>query len=102
MGMLSAITYWVFLPETWVLLALVLICADILLAFDFFVLSIGIAALILAGLLFMQRNLWLGDIILFQTWRDIAFWFAGLSIGSTILVRLILQRRHVDSDINEY
>ena len=102
MGVFSAILYWVFLPEAWVILALVLVCADILLAFDFFVLSIGIAALILAGLLFMQNNLWLGDAILFETWRDIALWFTGLSIGSTILIRRMLQYRQAHSDINEY
>lgn len=102
MNLLSAITYWAFLPEVWVLLALVLICADIMLAFDFFVLSIGVAALILAGLLFMQRNLWLGDFALFETWRDVGLWFAGLSIASTILIRLTLQRRRAHPDINEY
>ncbi len=102
MGLPSVMTYWAFLPEVWAILAIILICADILLAFDFFVLPIGVSALILAGLLFAQRNLWFGDLALLETWRDIAVWLAGLSLVSTILIRLAFRRRHSRADINDY
>lgn len=103
MGFLDFLAQWVLLPEVWIIAAILLIGADIVLGFEFFVLSIGIAALILAGLLFAQQEAWLGHVLLFETWEDVGIWFAGLSIGSIGLIRLWLRRRHsAQPDINQY
>lgn len=103
MGVLDSLERWVFLPEIWVIVAIVFIGIDIVFGLDFFVLSIGVAAMIVAGLLFAQDEAWLGHMLLFETWDDVGIWFAGLSIGSIALIRLALQRRRSDRpDINEY
>ena len=103
MGFLDSLAQWVLLPEIWVIVAILLIGADIVLGFDFFVFSIGIAALILAGLLFAQKEVWPDHILLFETWEDVGIWFAGLSIGSIGLIRLWLRRRHsAQPDVNQY
>ena len=103
MGLAETLSYWIFLPEIWLILAVVLIGADILFGFDFFVLSLGVAALILAGLLFGQESLWPDGPEIFETWRDIGLWFAGLSVAAILAIRVILYRgRRTGPDINEY
>ncbi len=102
MGLPSALSHGALSPEVWAIIALVLVGADVALGLDFFVLSIGVAALLLAGLLFLQENVWPGGVALLETWRDVGLWFAGLSVGSTILIRLALRRRGARADVNEY
>ena len=105
MGAPDALTLadWALLPEVWVIIAFALVGADLVFGLDFFVLSIGVAALVVAGLLLTQRNLWFGDFVLFETWRGVFVWFAGLSVSSTVAIRLLLrQHRRNLPDINEY
>jgi membrane protein implicated in regulation of membrane protease activity len=45
---------WIFFPEIWLILGILLIAADVLIGTAFFALSIGVAALIIAALLFIQ------------------------------------------------
>ena len=98
----SALGYWSFQPELWVILAIVLVGADILFGFQYFVLSIGVAALLLAGVLTAQQNLWFGDAVVIETWRGVGVWFAVLSVASIFLIKLILRQRRGRPDINEY
>lgn len=102
MDLPSALSGGLLAPEVWVILALLLVGADVALGLDFFVLSLGVAALLLAGLLFAQENLWPGDGALLETWRDVGLWFAGLSVGATFLIRRTLRRRGARADVNEY
>ena len=97
--------FLIFLPQTWIILGILLIIADIFLGYDFFVLPIGVSALIISFMLYMQKGKYeeLGDLILFNTWHDVAYWFSGLSLVSIILMRLLLKLRKKDRvDINEY
>ena len=94
--------YWSFQPEIWVILAILLVGADILLGLQFFVLAIGVAALLLSGVLFAQQNLWFGDAVVIGTWRGVGVWFSVLSLASIFLIKLVLRRRRGQSDINEY
>ena len=97
--------FLIFLPQTWIILGILLIIADIFLGYDFFVLPIGVSALIISFMLYMQKGKYeeLGDLILFNTWHDVAYWFSGLSLVSIILMRLLLRLRKKDRvDINEY
>tara|TARA_B100000959_G_C14899899_1_gene590450 strand:- start:129 stop:431 length:303 start_codon:yes stop_codon:yes gene_type:complete len=99
------ITFLLFLPQTWIILGILLIIADIFLGYDFFVLPIGVSAIIISSILYLQKDSFeeFGDFILFDTWHDIAYWFSGFSIVSIILMRLILKLRKKDRiDINEY
>ena len=97
--------FLIFLPQTWIILGILLIIADIFLGDDFFVLPIGVSALIISFMLYMQKGKYeeLGDLILFNTWHDVAYWFSGLSLVSIILMKLLLKLRKKDRvDINEY
>ena len=89
--------------QFWVALGLVLVLADIFLGFSLFVLPVGVAALIVAGIIFVQTNAILGITQLYADWQGVVYWFAGLSVISVGLLRLIFQRRKKDlPDINQY
>ena len=99
------ITFLFFLPQTWIILGILLIIADIFLGYDFFVLPVGVTALIISLILYLQTGSFeeMGDFILFNTWHDVAYWFSGLSVVSIILMRLLFKLRKKDRiDINEY
>jgi len=98
----SLLGYWSLQPEVWLILALVLVGADIVLGLQYFVLSIGVAALLLAGALLAQQNLWFGDAVVFETWRGVGIWFAVLSVASVLLIKLLTRQRRGQPDINEY
>ena len=99
------ITFLFFLPQTWIILGILLIISDIFLGYDFFVLPVGVSALIISLILYLQTGSFeeMGDFILFNTWHDVAYWFSGLSLVSIILMRLLFKLRKKDRiDINEY
>ncbi len=99
----DTLTDWMLIPEVWVIVAIVLVSADLVIGFYFFVLSVGVAAAIVAALLFGHRGAWFGDIVLFETWRSVGTWFAILSVASIFLIRWAFQRRRrVAPDINDY
>ena len=94
---------WIFFPEIWLILGILLIAADVLIGTAFFALSIGVAALIIAALLFIQDESWLGTLVIFETWRGIGTWFAILSLASVGIIKVVFQRNEDDdSDINKY
>lgn len=96
-------SYWVFKPELWIILGIVLIALDIFIGFEFFVLPVGIAALILSVIMYATINVWFGDSVPFETWKGVLIWFSGLSIISVGVIRFFFQKskkRH--PDINKY
>ena len=94
---------WLALPEVWVILAIVLVVVDLMFGMDFFVLSVGVASLIIAGLLWIQQNGAAGHFAFFNNWRQIALGFAVLSLVSIGLVKFVFQTKSEDEpDINEY
>jgi membrane protein implicated in regulation of membrane protease activity len=96
-------SYWVFRPEVWVIVGIILICLDIFLGFDFFVLPIGIASIIMSGIIYSQENLWFGDWTAFESWKGALIWFAVLSLVSIFVIRIFFQNNNSDKpDINEY
>jgi membrane protein implicated in regulation of membrane protease activity len=97
------LNYWVFVTEVWLILGIALIIADIFLGFNFFVLPVGIAALIIAGLIFGESRELFGSTILFENWKVVVLWFAGLSLVSVGLLKIFFQRSKKDeADINQY
>ncbi|MCB2101406.1 MAG: hypothetical protein KDE22_11080 [Rhodobacterales bacterium] len=97
------LAYWLFEPKVWIILGIVLIIADVFLGYTFFVLPIGVAALLIAGLIFAQGKLWFGDTVIFETWHDVGLWFAVLSVVSIGLLKMLARRWIKDQpDINEY
>ena len=102
MSLDSVLSYWSLQPELWLILALVLVGADIMLGLQFFVLSIGVAALVLSGVLLAQESQWFGDAVVVETWHGVGVWFAVLSVASIFLLKLLTRRRKDQPDINEY
>ena len=102
MSMDSVLDYWSFQPEFWLILALVLVGVDIVFGLQYFVLSIAVAALLLAGVLLAQQNLWFGDAVMIETWRNVGVWFAVLSVASIFLIKFLLRKRRGPPDVNEY
>ena len=100
---MSLLVYWILLPEFWVITGILLIAVDFTIGADLFLLPIGLAALLIAALLYAQENLWFGDVILFGTWKQIIIWFSALSVISIGIIRFSFQRRRKDEpDINDY
>jgi len=98
-----SITYWLFQAEVWLILALILIIADIVVGLDFFVLPVGIAAAVVSAMLFAESRFWFSDTILLESWREVLIAFAILSVAAIFLIRKLFQRRHIDTpDINQY
>ena len=96
------LSYWLFQPELWVILGIVLIIVDILVGFGMIILPFGVAALLLAALLYGQSELLFGETDLFPSWRAVLIWYAGLSIISVGLIRVVFQRSRNKTDINKY
>ena len=71
------ITFLLFLPQTWIILGILLIIADIFLGYDFFVLPIGVSAIIISSILYLQKGSFeeFGDFILYL---DINFWESAI------------------------
>ena len=96
----ALLSTWPFSPELWFTLAIILIIADVLIGMEFFVLSVGVAAFLISGLLWMQHQ---GFFELFESWRQIALCFAVLSLASLALIKRMFQDSGKNGrDINEY
>ena len=94
-------SYWIFQPHIWLILGLILLIADIFLGFV--LLPFSISALIIAALIYSDKNLVFVDFIFFESWRDILIYYSVLIVLSLITLRYILQLRKKDkSDINKY
>ena len=97
-----SLTYWLFQPEVWVILGIILIIVDIMVGFNLIILPFGVAALLLAALLYGQSLLLFGEVDLFPSWRTVLIWYAGLLIISVGLIRIVFQRSRNKTDINKY
>ena len=103
MSVYSTASYWMFLPEVWVIVGILLIVTDFTVGADLFLLPVGASALVIAALIQGQESLWFGDTVLFETWRQVIIWFAVLSVVSIAFIKFGFQRRrNNESDINKY
>ncbi len=97
------LNYWVFVAEVWLVIGLILIISDIFLGFNFFVLPVGVAALIMSVLVYSDNNAVFDTFYLFDTWRVVILSFAALSVASVLLLKFLFQRKKKDEpDINIY
>ena len=100
---MSTLIYWMLAPEFWLILGILLIIVDFTIGAALFLLPIGLAAILMSGLLVSQEGLWFGDVIFFETWRQIIIWFSLLSVAFVGVIRFLFQRaRRGQADINEY
>lgn len=87
--------------ETWLILAFVLIAADMLLGLEFFALAFGVGALITGITIYANFDSALG---LSDSWQGILSYFAVLSVAVLVPLRLWLNksRDRGGKDINDY
>ncbi|MDE0242254.1 MAG: hypothetical protein OXI95_05145 [bacterium] len=98
-----SLSYWLFQPELWVILGIILIVVDIMVGFGLIVLPVGVAALLVGVALYGDSRQLFGDANLFTSWCMILILFAVLSIVALGLIRLAFQRSKSDGDdINRY
>ncbi len=92
-----------FMTEFWVILGIILILADLFLGSNYILLPIGVACLIIAGLVFLKNNGYLPGFIALDDWQHIGYWFAGLCVASIAILK-IYSRSGIrkDEDINKY
>ena len=103
MDVYGDISYWIFKSEPWIILGIILIMLDIFIGFNFFILPVGISALIISGIIYAQVNTWFGESLIFETWTGILIGFSVLSIISIGIIKLIFQNsKKSQSDINQY
>ena len=85
----------------WIILGLGIIIIDIFLGF--ILLPFAISSLLIAILIFSDQNLFLGDFVFFETWRDIFLYYAVLLLVSLGVLRLFAkQGKKGKVDINDY
>ena len=97
------LNYWAYVTEIWLITGLILVIADIFLGFGFFVLPIGVAALIMSLLIYGENNALYGSFILFENWKFVIVCFSVLSVISVGLLKLFFQRSSKDDpDVNKY
>ena len=101
MGTYMSFNYWLFDPNFWLIIGVLLIIADIFLA-SFFLLPIGISALCMAALIYFDTaHIWEKEI--FTTWHNVLLWFAVLSVATIFIIQMIMKiRREKQKDINQY
>ena len=98
-----SLSYWVFQYKAWIIVGIVLVIVDIWIVSGMIILPVGVAALLLAALLFGDSQQLYGEMNLFPSWRAVLIWFAGLSIFSVGLIRIVFQRSGTNgTDINKY
>lgn len=100
---MSTLIYWILSPEFWLIVGILLIIVDFTVGAALFLLPIGLAAILIAGLLLSQERLWFGDVLFLETWRQIIIFFSVLSVAFVGVIRFLFQRaRREQADINEY
>ena len=93
----------IFLTEVWIILAIVLIVADLVLGVNYLLLPIGVACFLIAILAFLKNNGLIPEFIGFDNWRHVGLWFAGFSLISIGLLKLYgRSTSKSDEDINKY
>ena len=96
------LTYWLFLPQTWVILALIFLALEVTDGSAIFFLPLCLGALAISGLLFAVEKEFLSHSFIPNTW----YWLLSLWIGLAVISSLSLaQRRKIRDarqDINDY
>ncbi len=95
----ETVTYWLLLPEVWLIVGIVLIIVEILIGTVYFLLALGVAGLILSGIVFFQEIFLFG---LLTDWMDVAICYGILSIVSIFIVKALVRKDSQDQDINQY
>jgi len=96
------LTYWLFLPQIWVALGLVLVLLELTDGSAIFFLPMGLASFLLALMLFGVNNDFLPHGLLPNAW----YWLLSVWIAVSVIVSFLLSNfrksRMSKPDINDY
>jgi membrane-bound ClpP family serine protease len=106
------LNHWAFVPEIWIIMGIILILADVLIGLSYILIPFGIACFITSGLVAINNSDYLYSLshsnefvynyLNLESWQDILYWYAALSIISVFLLRFITRGRPEKPDINQY
>lgn len=95
------LTYWLYLPHTWIILSLIFIGLEITDGSAIFFLPMGISAASIAALIFLVDNSILPLSFLPTTWYWLLALWAGLAVAASMA--LAIRNKGVKgSDVNNY
>ncbi len=101
MDLYYQLTYWLYLPHTWIILSLIFIGLEITDGSAIFFMPMGISAALIAGLIFLVDSSILPLTFLPTTWYWLLALWAGISVVSSMA--LAARRKSVEgSDVNDY
>lgn len=98
------LSYWLFLPQVWLIAGIILILAEVLDGNMIFFLPFGLASLCNSALVSMQGSLSLPGFLVLEEWSDTLIALAIFAVIASLILRLVSRgrARKKDGDINEY
>lgn len=106
MSVLSSLSYWLFIPEVWIILGIILIVIEVTMDGSMAIfLPLGLASLVNGFIIYMQESASLGaNTILLDRWENTLISYALLSIAFTFALRFYVRHKRTDTtpDVNDY
>ena len=99
--MIDFLNNWTLDPAVWLMVGIALIIIDMIVGLNFFVLPVGIAAILVSALLKLQSG-GAFETSLVDDWEEVMYVFSALSIVAIGIVKLLFQPTKKPDDINQY
>ena len=101
MDLYYQLTYWLFLPQVWVIVSLIFIGLEVTDGSAIFFLPMGISAALIASLIFLVDNSVLPLHFLPTTWYWLLACWAVVSVMSSLGLATVRKQKK-EEDINNY
>ena len=101
MGLYYQLTYWLFLPQVWVIIGLIFVGLEVTDGSAIFFLPMGISAALMATLIFLVDNSIVPLNYLPTTWYWLLACWAIVSVMSSLALST-RRKQKKDDDINSY
>ncbi len=106
-GVYLTVSYWLYLPQFWVIIGILFILLELLDGSAIFMLPMGVGALLVAALLYGVDHGMLPFELIPDVWYWLLVYWIIAAVGLVIPLRLLNRRRpkgqsSVDDDINSY
>jgi len=106
MSALLSLSYWLLMPETWVVLGIIMVVLEVTLSGSMVVfLPLGIAMAVNGMLISVSQGMPLDSKMpTIDTWEQTLFSFAVLAVIFSIILRVVARHRRTDDtpDVNDY
>ena len=95
------LSYWLFLPELWIIIGIVLICLEILDGSFIFFLPLGLGSFLNAIILFLQENENIFDFQIISIWHHSLITLALFALVISFCLKWF-SKGEAKKDINRY